>query len=774
MRTTNRFVPNAAFSLLEIAVILVVAGAVIATTLTFGGNLIEDRTRTANADRTELLNEALRSFYALNNRLPCPANEQLSPGDANYGVEQFNGTNCDFDIFGTADADAGAIPVRTLGLPDEMMIDEYNNLFTYVVDTEMVNTSTAPFAVGSITIDDATVETPSNEYVTENALYFIASHGPGGVGAVSKDNPATARDCTGSGRDSENCNSGDNIFVQTRFNDGDVAADNFDDVAHWGSHETLLTATANTIADDCEDGNNTLMRVSATNAGQTCDNGTWSDNDICDGDNPNAIYYDGTQIRYCSGASFADCTANLNWSVGANSCSGGSAPPNTHHGETVSAIDSLADPNTGAATLRCNNGSWVAESASCVPAAPPADCTGTPCGTIAHGATCTAYQNSTEPFGGSCTSETRTCTNGALSGSYTNASCTVSGGANCTGTPCGTIAHGATCTAYQNSTEPFGGSCTSETRTCTNGALSGSYTNASCTVSGGANCTGTPCGTIAHGATCTAYQNSTEPFGGSCTSETRTCTNGALSGSYTNASCTVSGGANCTGTPCGTIAHGATCTAYQNSTEPFGGSCTSETRTCTNGALSGSYTNASCSVSSPASCSSPCGTIAHGATCTAYLNSSEPYGGSCSSETRTCNNGVLSGSYTHTSCSVNPAAGCSSPCGAIPHGGSCTAYDVPYTSFPVSCLSESRVCNNGSLSGSYTNVACIGSFGAGADCTGTTGSWTVGGKTCYGTLPNTASGEFRSVSDGIGPNTGSASFSCTNGTWSAPYSTVCN
>jgi type II secretory pathway pseudopilin PulG len=660
MRTTNRFVPNAAFSLLEIAVILVVAGAVIATTLTFGGNLIEDRTRTANADRTELLNEALRSFYALNNRLPCPANEQLSPGDANYGVEQFNGTNCDFDIFGTADADAGAIPVRTLGLPDEMMIDEYNNLFTYVVDTEMVNTSTAPFAVGSITIDDATVETPSNEYVTENALYFIASHGPGGVGAVSKDNPATARDCTGSGRDSENCNSGDNIFVQTRFNDGDVAADNFDDVAHWGSHETLLTATANTIADDCEDGNNTLMRVSATNAGQTCDNGTWSDNDICDGDNPNAIYYDGTQIRYCSGASFADCTANLNWSVGANSCSGGSAPPNTHHGETVSAIDSLADPNTGAATLRCNNGSWVAESASCVPAAPPADCTGTPCGTIAHGATCTAYQNSTEPFGGSCTSETRTCTNGALSGSYTNASCTVSGGANCTGTPCGTIAHGATCTAYQNSTEPFGGSCTSETRTCTNGALSGSYTHASCTVS------------------------------------------------------------------------------------------------------------------SPASCSSPCGTIAHGATCTAYLNSSEPYGGSCSSETRTCNNGVLSGSYTHTSCSVNPAAGCSSPCGAIPHGGSCTAYDVPYTSFPVSCLSESRVCNNGSLSGSYTNVACIGSFGAGADCTGTTGSWTVGGKTCYGTLPNTASGEFRSVSDGIGPNTGSASFSCTNGTWSAPYSTVCN
>ena len=54
----------------------------------------------------------------------------------------------------------------------------------------------------------------------------------------------------------------------------------------------------------------------------------------------------------------------------------------------------------------------------------------------------------------------------------------------------------------------------------------------------------------------------------------------------------------------------------------------------------------------PASCSSPCGTIASGNTCTAYLASSVNYPSSCTSQIRTCTNGTLSGTYTNASCSV--------------------------------------------------------------------------------------------------------------------------
>ena len=48
-----------------------------------------------------------------------------------------------------------------------------------------------------------------------------------------------------------------------------------------------------------------------------------------------------------------------------------------------------------------------------------------------------------------------------------------------------------------------------------------------------------------------------------------------------------------------TVADGSSITAYQSSSVPAGVQCVSQQRTCTNGVLSGLYTNSSCSVSSP-------------------------------------------------------------------------------------------------------------------------------------------------------------------------------
>src|SRR3989338_4889438 len=50
--------------------------------------------------------------------------------------------------------------------------------------------------------------------------------------------------------------------------------------------------------------------------------------------------------------------------------------------------------------------------------------------------------------------------------------------------------------------------------------------------------------TIASGSSVTAYQASSVAAGQTCTSQTRTCQNGSLSGSYTNTSCTVQSGSN--------------------------------------------------------------------------------------------------------------------------------------------------------------------------------------------------------------------------------------
>ncbi len=52
----------------------------------------------------------------------------------------------------------------------------------------------------------------------------------------------------------------------------------------------------------------------------------------------------------------------------------------------------------------------------------------------------------------------------------------------------------------------------------------------------------------------------------------------------------------CTGTPWGTMLSGTSNTGYLTSSVTYPSTCTSEIRTCTNGTLSGSYTNTSCSV----------------------------------------------------------------------------------------------------------------------------------------------------------------------------------
>ena len=378
-------------------------------------------------------------------------------------------------------------------------------------------------------------------------------------------------------------------------------------------------------------------------------------------------------------------------------------------GQSVTAYQNANVPFGGSCasqTRTCTNGSlsgaWTNSSCSI---APPATCTfnGT---TLNHNQSVTAYQSAIVPFGLSCIPETRTCYNGTLSGSYTNAFCAAAAPINCNFNG-NTVLHGGSVSAYFASTVPYGNSCSSETRTCVNGTLSGSFSHSSCSVSAGSSCSFNG-NTILSGQSTTAYQSSTVPFGNSCIAETRTCNNGTLSGSYSNSTCTVAAPANCSlgGTP---VNHGASITAFQTATVPYLSSCISESRNCINGTLSGSYLNSSCSVSGPASCTFNGSIVQSGQNITAYSTSMVPYGSSCSSvsQSRACNNGSLSGSYTNASCSVAEPSNCTFNGNTILNGSSVTAYktsSVPYST--GSCASETRTCNNGLLSGTNTYSSC--------------------------------------------------------------------
>ncbi|NUN06184.1 MAG: hypothetical protein HUU57_10525 [Bdellovibrio sp.] len=108
----------------------------------------------------------------------------------------------------------------------------------------------------------------------------------------------------------------------------------------------------------------------------------------------------------------------------------------------------------------------------------------------------------------------------------------------------------------------------------------------------------------------------------------------------------------------------------------------------------------------PYSCNvAPWGNIAHNSGVTAYSEATPLPTSLCAtlSEVRTCNDGVLSGSFAHSTCQN----GCSAtPWGNVTHGYSNSAYQTASVAYGQTCVSQARVCSNGTMSGSYTFTSC--------------------------------------------------------------------
>ena len=132
--------------------------------------------------------------------------------------------------------------------------------------------------------------------------------------------------------------------------------------------------------------------------------------------------------------------------------------------------------------------------------------------------------------------------------------------------------------------------------------------------------------------------------------------------------------------------------------------------------------------------------------------------GTCSSGyAGTCSYSCFRGNWTESS-NTCVVAGCTLPWGGfLPDGQSVTAYSTPNPSGSCSSVSETRTCVGGVLSGSYTYGSCNDG------CASQTYSWTIGGKTCSGTVPALAHGGGTTVTDSTEPTTGSRTVTCQNG-----------
>lgn len=193
----RKFLRNAGFTLIEMAIVLVVIG------LVFAGSLqviqpVRESGRAADTNRRmDIVQQALQLYVIRFGCLPCPADGTHASTHADAGRSEISGggtyttaaVHCTSGTTNCLTANA-VVPWRELGLAEMETADAWGDRLRYYVDNGtpctagahglqsdngMVRCSVSSFPAGGVTIDDIDV-TGSPDI--SNAAYVLVSSGP--------------------------------------------------------------------------------------------------------------------------------------------------------------------------------------------------------------------------------------------------------------------------------------------------------------------------------------------------------------------------------------------------------------------------------------------------------------------------------------------------------------------------------------------------------------------------------------------------------------------
>lgn len=261
----RKVLKNRGFSLVELSVVMTVVGITMAGALDLATQQTEAEKENITEERMDRIEMALEQFLIENQRLPCPAVGNLEIGDANFGLEAVPSstpacTPASGLLFSDPPVFSGIVPVRTLGLPDDVMFDGWDRRFSYAIDANFANSGHGIAAPTNSACDGTTSEvcfqyqdfgsiiirsdvSPAGSETTNpphRAVYVLLSHGENGFGAFRYFGSAGRNANSTDTREQENAELSsaphaafDNIYISTS-NDG-----TFDDMIRYKTRHQM-------------------------------------------------------------------------------------------------------------------------------------------------------------------------------------------------------------------------------------------------------------------------------------------------------------------------------------------------------------------------------------------------------------------------------------------------------------------------------------------------------------------------------------------------------
>jgi prepilin-type N-terminal cleavage/methylation domain-containing protein len=216
---THRHWRTRGFTLLEMAIVLVIVGFLLSGMLSGMSALQLVQREDGTQRQLEEMRIALITFATINRRLPCPAAPATAETVAGAGLERAP------TVAGCTGGAAGAFPWATLGLPQT---DAWGRRFSYRVTPAFARL--AP-AITMASVGDNTVQNLSAVSVASQVPAVIVSHGRDGAGSRNRLGALAA---AGSNAGQVENSDADAIFVS------DIASGGFDDLVVWLPLTTLL------------------------------------------------------------------------------------------------------------------------------------------------------------------------------------------------------------------------------------------------------------------------------------------------------------------------------------------------------------------------------------------------------------------------------------------------------------------------------------------------------------------------------------------------------